>query len=97
MKPILFCLWVALSVACAGSDKGGDTNNTKQIDSEEKEAVEGTPQTACEEEIALECPDGQVDSCALTPATSTVHACVDQEATDDDEEAPPLDTPDESE
>ena len=35
--------------------------------------TEGVP---CEKEIALVCPDGQIDGCLKTPVEGTTHACV---------------------
>ena len=36
-------------------------------------ATSGTP---CAQEIALECPAGEIDGCLTQPARSTVHECV---------------------
>jgi hypothetical protein len=30
----------------------------------------------CAKEIALECPEGQIDGCLKTPVEGTTHACV---------------------
>lgn len=31
---------------------------------------------ACDKEIAMQCPEGQIDGCLKTPAEGTTHACV---------------------
>lgn len=59
----------ALSLAaCGGSKKTTTTTTTTTTP-----AAEGVP---CEQEIALECPAGQIDGCLKTPAEGTTHACV---------------------
>lgn len=91
MKPILASAIFALLAACAGSDGKGDTANTNQPETEA---------TACEQEIALECEEGLVDACLLTPQSATDHACVEgvlpeAEAEEDKkEEAPAESEPD---
>jgi hypothetical protein len=69
MKPIVLSALLAGLAACAGSDGKGDTaNSNKPVD----EAG-----TACEEEIAMECEEGFVDACLLTPESATTHSCVE--------------------
>lgn len=68
MKPVLLSAAFALLAACAGSDGKGDTANSN------KPVEKGT---ACELEIALECEEGFVDACLLTPESATTHTCVE--------------------
>jgi hypothetical protein len=79
MKPILLPFLFALAAACGGSDSGGDTNNTKKVEVEEK-VTEESPYSACAEEIAFECAEGTVDGCGVTnEAGDTLtlsHICV---------------------
>lgn len=89
MKRIVLSGLLALIAACGGSDAGGDTNITKKVQVEDEKAA------ACSEEIEMECDEGLVDACSLTPATSTVHACVAEPVTD--EVVPTEDDPEEAE
>lgn len=68
-KIFLVALFV---IGCGGSKKqpettpaGGGTGSSAPADG-----------VACEKEIALVCPDGQIDGCLKTPAEGTTHACV---------------------
>ena len=82
MKPILFSALFALIAACAGSETKGDTAKTTNVGDLDAEKVDGdgTPDaSACTEESALECEEGFVDACLLTPASATTHACVEGE------------------
>ncbi|MBA3397907.1 MAG: hypothetical protein H0T89_35110 [Deltaproteobacteria bacterium] len=60
----------ALSLAACGSKKSTTTTTTTTTTAP---AAEGVP---CEQEIALECPTGQIDGCLKTPAEGTTHTCV---------------------
>jgi hypothetical protein len=73
MKPIVLSALFALA-ACAGSDGKGDTANSNPVKS--------TADTACEQEIALECEEGFVDNCLLAPESATTHSCVEGELPD---------------
>ncbi|MGE0872005.1 MAG: hypothetical protein AB7P03_25830 [Kofleriaceae bacterium] len=39
-------------------------------------AADAVAGPACSQEIALECPDGQIDACLLSPAAGENHICV---------------------
>lgn len=57
---------VALALGC-----GGKKNNpSTPTNDPPTEGVE------CAKEIALVCPDGQIDGCLKTPQEGTTHACV---------------------
>ena len=62
-------------IGCGGSKKPSDTTAGGGGTSGSGSAAptEGVP---CEKEIALVCPDGQIDGCLKTPAEGTTHACV---------------------
>ena len=63
-------------------------------------ATETLAAAPCEQEIARQCEDGFVDACTLSPAASTVHACVAQPASLEEvpaEEQVPVTEPTESE
>lgn len=49
----------------SGSDSGSDATKTT--------AGDGQP---CTQEVALECPDGQIDGCLKQPAEGDTHTCV---------------------
>lgn len=53
----------------AGSDMAGSGDATTPP------TAEGTP---CTQEIALECPAGQIDGCLKTPPEGETHTCVAQ-------------------
>lgn len=81
MKKLMFVCALAVA-ACGGSKKqettptgnGSDTTTTNTEGSGSATATgEGTP---CEQEVALVCPDGQIDGCLKQPAEGTAHACV---------------------
>lgn len=66
-------------MACGGGSKKAETTttdpntSTSSGDPGAPPTGEGTP---CEQEIALVCPDGQIDGCLKTPQEGTSHACV---------------------
>jgi hypothetical protein len=63
-------------MACGGSKKPAPSTSTSPADGNGSATTgEGV---ACEKEIALVCPDGQIDGCLKTPAEGTTHACVPQ-------------------
>ena len=86
MKQVLLSAAFALLAACAGSDSKGDTANSNT-------PVEKG--TSCELEIALECEEGFVDACLLTPQAASTHTCV--EGSLDEPEETPVDQPEETE
>lgn len=71
----LFSLMIigALSItACGGSKPKTETTEQKKDDTTTTNA-EGTP---CAQEIAMVCPEGQIDGCLKTPAEGETHKCV---------------------
>jgi hypothetical protein len=65
-RPILCSLLISLVAACGGSDKGGDTNHTKKVETEGDMHAAGGATMDCEQEITLVCPEGSVDGCGVT-------------------------------
>ncbi|MBA3464317.1 MAG: hypothetical protein H0T46_30475 [Deltaproteobacteria bacterium] len=67
---ILSILMVCALAACGGkkADPSTPTANTDPTPT-----GDGVP---CTQEIALQCPEGQIDGCLKTPAEGTTHACV---------------------
>jgi hypothetical protein len=65
---------IVFVVACGGSKKPDPNTSTSNKDTTAPapsgEGVE------CAKEIALVCPDGQIDGCLKTPQEGTTHACV---------------------
>jgi hypothetical protein len=65
--------------ACGGSkkapaaDPNTSTSNTDPGSAATAPTGEGVE---CAKEIALVCPDGQIDGCLKTPPEGTTHACV---------------------
>lgn len=53
--------------------KPDTTTQTQDPAKPDQAKAEGTP---CAQEIALQCPDGQVDACLKTPAEGDTHKCV---------------------
>lgn len=66
-------LVIALLAACGGSSKNPNTS-TSSSDPAGPATPTGTG-TPCSQEIAMVCPDGQIDACLATPAGDT-HVCV---------------------
>jgi hypothetical protein len=79
MKKILaICVFL---VACGGSKKPETTTTTTDpntsTSSGDGSATAPTGEgVECANEIALVCPDGQIDGCLKTPQEGTTHACV---------------------
>jgi hypothetical protein len=71
----------AFAIAGCGGGKKADTTTTNKdtttdttkTDDATKTAGEGTP---CAQEIAMVCPDDQIDGCLKTPAEGDTHKCV---------------------
>jgi hypothetical protein len=62
--------------ACGGGKKTTEMpkpDDTTKPTGDTAAKSEGTP---CAQEIALQCPDGQVDACLKTPAEGDTHKCV---------------------
>jgi PBP1b-binding outer membrane lipoprotein LpoB len=67
---------------CGHTAKKEDTTTTKDTTTTNKDATntDATKVTAdgqpCTQEVALECPDGQIDGCLKQPAEGDTHKCV---------------------
>ncbi|MDX2093899.1 MAG: hypothetical protein SFX73_39055 [Kofleriaceae bacterium] len=73
MKLIPLIIVCALA-ACGGKQPAPSTPTTNADPAPTAAPTgDGTP---CSQEIALECPEGQIDGCLKTPAEGTTHACV---------------------
>lgn len=64
---------LAFAFACGGKKPPETMKTDGSATPTEKPAGDGTP---CAQEIALVCPDGQIDGCLKTPQAGTTHACV---------------------
>ena len=77
MKKLLL---VAVLVACGGGKKAEKTTapdtSTSNTDPNANAGAGSGGGTPCAQEIALVCPDGQIDGCLKTPQEGTTHACV---------------------
>lgn len=84
MKLASMMLALAFAVAACGGKKGGgdttpDTTKTPPDTSTtpaEPGATGTGDGTPCTQEVALECPDGQIDACLKTPPEGETHKCV---------------------
>jgi hypothetical protein len=84
-KLLSLSIMIAFAVGCGPAKKNETTNvnkdqttdNTTQGSGSDatQTAGDGTP---CAQEVALECPDGQIDGCLKTPAEGDTHKCVAQ-------------------
>ena len=78
MKKILAIAFVL--GACGGSKKPETTTTEQSTSTSNTDGSAATPPTGdgveCAKEIALVCPDGQIDGCLKTPQEGTIHACV---------------------
>ena len=77
-KLITIALFV---MACGGGSKKPETTTTDpNTPTSNTDGTTGAGPTGagtpCEQEIALVCPDGQIDGCLKTPREGTTHACV---------------------
>jgi hypothetical protein len=66
----------ALVIACGGSPKPASTPDIAAEPSPDIQQVSPAGGQPCSQEIALVCPDGQIDACLVTPPAATTHACV---------------------
>ena len=80
MKKLISIAFVCALAACGSKAKTADTTATKTTEPAKTETpadttvkAEGQP---CAQEIAMVCPEGQVDGCLKTPAEGTTHTCV---------------------
>lgn len=81
MTKIMFACALALA-ACGGGSKKPDTT-TSNTDTTTTTTTDGSGAGSatgeglpCEKEVAMVCPDGQIDGCLKQPAEGTTHACV---------------------
>ena len=83
-KLISFLISGAFAIGCGGGTKKSDTTTNKDTTTDTtktdgtttdatKAAATGQP---CAQEVALECPEGQIDGCLKQPAEGDTHKCV---------------------
>jgi hypothetical protein len=76
----LFSLMIASAFVfgCGGGKK--ETTTTTKEDTTTTDTTKTTDTTTagtpCAQEMALECPEGQIDGCLKTPAEGETHTCV---------------------
>ena len=68
---------IALAAIAASCLALGCSKGKNEVESPGDETTAGTP---CEQEIALECPDGQMDGCLADPREVETHQCVEATA-----------------
>ncbi len=82
MKKLMLTCAFMLAACGGGAKKQQTTNPDPNTSVSNTDATgagsatttgEGQP---CEQEIAMVCPDGQIDGCLKQPAEGTTHACV---------------------
>jgi len=69
----------AVTFSCGGAAPSQSTepeNSQTASVSEPSEPAAASAGLSCENEIARECPDGQVDACLATPPAAATHICV---------------------
>ena len=76
MRKLLFVTLFVM--ACGGSKKADPSTPTSSTDPASATGSATGEGVECAKEIALVCPDGQIDGCLKTPAEGTTHACVTQ-------------------
>ena len=70
----LISLFMVCALAACGGKKTDPSTPTSNAEPTTAPTTDnGQP---CSQEIALECPEGQIDGCLKTPAEGTTHACV---------------------
>ncbi|MBA2539868.1 MAG: hypothetical protein H0V17_09560 [Deltaproteobacteria bacterium] len=62
--------------ACGGGSKTATDPNTSMSNTGSAATTPDGSGTPCAQEIALVCPDGQIDGCLKTPQEGSTHACV---------------------
>lgn len=91
MKIMSLMFVCGMALAACGGKQGGDTttpdqnadttdpntstSNTDPNAGDAEPTGEGIP---CSQEIALECPEGQIDACLKQPPEGDTHTCVAQ-------------------
>ena len=79
MMKIYSLMFVTALVACGPKAKKEETTvkpDTTTDTTKPDDATTKADATPCAQEVALECPDGQIDGCLKQPAEGTTHACV---------------------
>ena len=83
MKKLGTILVLSFAFACGGGKSKPETTtapptdpNTPVSNTDPSAGGTGSGDTGCEKEIAMVCPDGQIDACLKTPQEGTVHKCV---------------------
>lgn len=71
----LLAILIVCALAACGGKKVDPSTPTSNTDPATKTAPAGDA-VPCTQEVALQCPDGQIDGCLKTPADGTTHACV---------------------
>ena len=74
----LFSLMIASAFVfgCGGGKKETTTTTKDTTTDTTKTDTTTTAATPCAQEMALECPEGQIDGCLKTPAEGETHTCV---------------------
>lgn len=80
-KLISFMIIGAFAIGCGHSSKKQDTTTTNTGSGSGSGSGSDATQTAgdnqpCAQEVALECPEGQIDGCLKQPAEGDTHKCV---------------------
>jgi hypothetical protein len=80
-KLLSLTIALAFAVGCGGGKKNETTTTNKDQTTDTTQGSGSATQTAgdgtpCAQEVALECPDGQIDGCLKTPAEGDTHKCV---------------------
>lgn len=76
MMKIYSLMFVCSLVACGPKSKPADTTTKTDTTQKTDDTSTKTEATECAKELALECPEGQIDGCLKQPAEGTTHACV---------------------
>lgn len=81
-KLVTLMMVCAFAIGCGGKKPAENTTTTNtdtQTDTTDTTdtASQGDGQP-CTQEIALQCPDGQIDACLKQPAEGDTHKCVDE-------------------
>ena len=80
MKKLALVFIIGFAFACGGKKKQEatttDPNTSVSSGSGDTSGSATGEGVECAKEIALVCPDGQIDGCLKTPAEGTTHKCV---------------------
>jgi hypothetical protein len=76
MHPIITSFVCVFLLACGGSAKPARTPDIAPASSPDIQQVSAPGGQPCSQEIALVCPDGQIDACLVTPPAAEQHTCV---------------------